>query len=108
MAVKKGESLYFIELDQVVYFKGEGSVIKAIDVKGKSNIICENSLLELQAKLSPSDFFRINRSEIVHKKYIRRIESYTKSSVAVYFQDNQISLVTSQSNTSAFREWLVN
>lgn len=54
----------------------------------------------------PIEFFRINRSELVNKKYIEKIERYSKNALTVKVKYYEKQLKTSQSNTVSFREWI--
>ncbi|HCU45349.1 MAG TPA: DNA-binding response regulator, partial [Sphingobacterium sp.] len=49
---------------------------------------------------------RINRSELICKKYVEKIERYNKNSLAVKLQGHQEYLKTSQTMTAAFRSWI--
>ncbi|WP_084184506.1 LytTR family transcriptional regulator DNA-binding domain-containing protein [Chryseobacterium ureilyticum] len=39
-----------------------------MDTAGKKYLLSESTLKEIENNLHPSEFFRINRSELVHKK----------------------------------------
>ncbi|MEO8934331.1 MAG: LytTR family DNA-binding domain-containing protein, partial [Xanthomarina sp.] len=58
------------------------------------------------ALINPLDFFRINRSELVSKKYIEKIERYNKNTLAIKMKKKEAYLITSQSRTPVFREWI--
>ncbi|PWN62816.1 LytTR family transcriptional regulator DNA-binding domain-containing protein [Chryseobacterium viscerum] len=60
----------------------------------------------MKKQLDPLAFFRINRSELVQKKHIERIERYNKNSLSIKIKGYKDHLITSQSNTSSFRKWI--
>ena len=72
----------------------------------KKHLLTQTTLKEIEEVVDSLKFFRINRSELINKKHIVKIEKYSKNSLAVKFSGYEKHLVTSQSNTKAFREWV--
>ena len=105
-AVSKKSEMYFIEADDILYFKAEEGVIFAFDIKGNRHTLPYRTLLDLENNIDPDRFFKINRAEIVQKRYINKISTRSKNSVYVHIESLSQSLVTSQSNTAMFREWI--
>lgn len=102
------KEIYFIETENIVFFRAEEGVVFAIDIFSKKHLLNQNTLKDIELLLEPEAFFRINRSEIVHKKHIQKIEKYSKNSLAIKLLEQEKHLVTSQSQTKEFREWLEN
>jgi len=105
--VRRSDGIYFVETATIVYLKADGPVFKAVDEAGKTHLLTDDSLNDIQVRLDPAHFFRINRSEIVQKRFVRKIDFYTKNSLAVYFSHTTDCLITSQSQTADFRKWLL-
>lgn len=105
-AVRSGQAITFVEVDDILYFTADEGVVFAIDQKGKRHWLTVSSLKEIEEVTDASCFFRINRSELVHRKYIERIERYTKNTLSLKMKDHPQYLVTSQGSTAAFRQWL--
>lgn len=105
-AVSKKSETYFIEIDDIIYFEAEEGLIFAYDKRGIKHILPVRTLVELEVSLNPDLFFKINRAEVVQKKYINKISSRSKNSVYVHIEAISQPLVTSQSNTARFREWI--
>jgi DNA-binding LytR/AlgR family response regulator len=105
-SVNSSKGIYFVETNEIVYFMASEGVIFAFDNKGRRHILSYCTLKEIEEIVDSMDFFRINRSELVHKKYIERIERYSKNTLAIKMEAMDKNLITSQSNTSSFREWL--
>ncbi|WP_083940653.1 LytR/AlgR family response regulator transcription factor [Rudanella lutea] len=105
--VKRSDGIYLLETATIVYVKADGPVLKAIDEAGRTHLITDDSLSNFQTKLDPAEFFRINRSEIVQKRFIRKIDYYTKNTLALYFTHSPDCLITSQSQTANFKKWLL-
>lgn len=105
--VKRPDGIYFLETASIVYIKADGPALKAVDEAGKTHLLSDDSLTDLQARLDPACFFRINRSEIVQKRFVRKIDAYTKNTLVVYVGPVADCFITSQSHTADFRRWLL-
>jgi DNA-binding LytR/AlgR family response regulator len=97
---------FFVDADIIAFFGASEGVVFAFDTMGKRHILNESTLKEIEEQLNPSDFFRINRSELISKHHVEKIERYTKNTLAVKMKGYTSHLTTSQSNTTAFREWI--
>ncbi|WP_336702190.1 LytTR family DNA-binding domain-containing protein [Chryseobacterium indologenes] len=104
--VSSYQGLYFINTEEISFFGAEEGVVFAFDTAGKKHLLNESTLKEIEMQLNPSDFFRINRSELVHKNHIERIERYNKNTLSVQIKGQKDHLITSQSNTPTFRKWI--
>ncbi len=98
--------MYFLETGNIVFFEADEGVIFAYDNRGQKHVLTETTLKEVEEQIRPEDFFRINRSEIISKTYIERIERYSKNSLAIKLKAYENYLKTSQNNTALFREWI--
>ena len=98
--------MYFVETEDILYFLAEEGVVFALDHKGNRHLLSCSTLKEVEEATDPAEFFRINRAEVVHRKYIERIERYSKNALSVKLKGHPGYLVTSQANTAGFRAWL--
>ncbi len=105
-AVNTAKETYFIETSQIQYFKAEDGVVMAIDQNNKNHLLAAATLKSVEDQLNPEDFFRINRSEIVHKLFVESIERYNKNTLAVKLKHQKNHLITSQQTTALFRHWI--
>ncbi|TGD58893.1 LytR/AlgR family response regulator transcription factor [Flavobacterium humi] len=105
-SVPSNQGTYFIETGDILFFAAEEGVIFAVDKHSKKHLLTQSTLKEIEEVLDKSDFFRINRSELANKKHIERMDRYTKNTIAIKLRGYEKYLVTSQSNTSLFREWI--
>ena len=105
-SINTNQGIYFLETENILFFEANEGVIFAYETKGKKHLLTETTLKEIEEQLNPLDFFRINRSEFVHKLYIEKIERYNKNTLAIKLKGFETYLKTSKSNTSAFREWV--
>ena len=104
--VNSHQGIYFLETESILFFGANEGVVFAYDRQEKKHLLTEPTLKEIEAQLDPSCFFRINRSELIHKPYIGTIERYNKNTFVIKLKGSGIYLKTSQSQTSLFREWV--
>jgi len=100
------QGIYFLDIENISFFEANDSVVYAFDTTGKKYLLNESTLKEIEEELNPSHFFRINRSELINKQHIEKIERYDKNTLAVKIKGNEKYLKTSQSSTAAFRAWI--
>jgi DNA-binding LytR/AlgR family response regulator len=105
-SINKNQGIYFLDIENISYFEAIEGVVFAYDIKGKKHLLTESTLKEIEKLLNSSEFFRINRSELISKQHVEKIERYTKNAVAVKIKGATSILKTSQSNTASFREWI--
>lgn len=105
-SVNTTQGIYFFETKDILLFEADEGVVFARDKTGKKHLLNVSTLKEIEIQLNPLEFFRINRSELVNKKFIERIERYSKNALALKIEGYERHLITSQSNTSLFREWI--
>ncbi|NHN26221.1 response regulator transcription factor [Flavobacterium jejuense] len=104
--INTSKEMYFLETEAILFFTTEEGVVFAIDKHSKKHLLTQTTLKEIEEVLDSSKFFRINRSDLVNKNHIVKIEKYSKNSLAVKLSGYEKHLVTSQSNTKAFRDWI--
>ncbi|GAB2618138.1 LytR/AlgR family response regulator transcription factor [Belliella aquatica] len=104
--INTAKGSYFLEVSNVSFFQAQDGIVKAIDLQGKSHLMPVATLKEIEEVLDPTKFFRINRAELVHQVAIERMERYGKNNLAIQLVGSDKKLVTSQSSTAAFREWV--
>lgn len=97
---------YFLETKEVLYFSAEAGLVYGNDASGKRHLMKEATLKEIENQVDPNHFFRINRSELVHKNFVIGTERYSKNSVALKMRGTERLLICSQSQTPAFLSWI--
>lgn len=100
------QKIYLLETSLISYFEAVEGVVFACEATGKKHLLREATLKEIEEKLNPNDFFRINRSEIVHKIFLEKVERYSKNNLAIKVKGFDQFLKTSQSMTAPFRDWM--
>ena len=104
--IKTHQGIYFLAIENIIFFEANEGVVFAYDTSGKKHLLSEATLKEIEERINPLDFFRINRSELISKLHIEKIERYNKNTLAVKLKGYNNHLKTSQSNTATFREWV--
>lgn len=104
--VHSNRGFFFIDVETIVFFAANKGIIFAFDTTGKKHLLNELTIKEIEEQLNPDDFFRINRSELISKQHVEKIERYTKNILAIKMKGYASLLKTSQSNTATFREWI--
>ena len=97
-----------IETLLIMGFIVQKEKVLAIDEKG-NGFPLEESLNQLELKLSKADFFRINRQCIIHRFYIHHFQLLSKTKVKVFMEEGFPNAFTeiSTKRLSRFRKWAV-
>lgn len=104
--IKTTSGIYFLKIMEILFFQANEGLVYAHDIAGKKHILSEPSLTTVENQLDKSQFFKINRSEVVNKKYVKKLERFSKNVVAIHLEDFSKLLKTSQTKTSSFNEWM--
>jgi len=105
-AFHSGTKTLFLETSTIAYFVAEDSVVFAVGAEQQRHLLAQSTLREVSKLLDPAMFFKINRGEMVNINFVERLERYNKNSIAIKLKGFSGFLVTSQSKTAAFREWV--
>jgi DNA-binding LytR/AlgR family response regulator len=105
-AIKTHKEIYFLKVEDIVCFQADNGIIFAFDKRNKRHIMPQTVFKDIELFLDPKKFFRINRSESVQRKFIDKIERYTKNTVSIYLNSESKIVRTSQNNTGEFNAWL--
>lgn len=104
--LRKGSSLSILAVKDILLIRAAQGVLLATDQQFQVHILTETHLGEVEEQLDPTEFFRLNRSDIVHINSIVRVEPYNKESVAVQLSCEAEPVISSKTRTAAFRKWL--
>ncbi|MCW8127356.1 LytR/AlgR family response regulator transcription factor [Microbulbifer halophilus] len=104
--LRKSQAQEVLPVTDIRCFRASGGVVVACDRNGEHHILVESSLSLIEPQLDPEQFFRLNRSDLVHIAVIKRIEPYGKESLAVITDVLEEPLITSRNRTASFRRWL--
>jgi len=106
--VQMGSRIKTLEEKDIAYFMADGKVQMVISKKGEKFFI-NQSLHDLEAKLNPKLFFRLNRKFIVRIDSIDEIITLSKSRLKVKLipeHENELDSVVSSEKSAAFKRWI--
>lgn len=104
-SVKVGDRLKTYSTDEILCFESSDKATSLVTLEGKSYVIDE-SLNQLEPKLSPKDFFRINRSHIIHYKSIQDMVSYSSSRIKINLKGLDKATIVSRERVKDFKTWI--
>jgi DNA-binding LytR/AlgR family response regulator len=102
--VKSTSGIYFLKVTDITFIQSNYGVVFAYDSSNKKHVLNQTTLKEIEEMINPSVFFKINRSELVNKSYIEKINRYTKNTVAIHIKTHVLK--TSQNSTAGFNSWM--
>lgn len=108
--VTYGETYLSIGVSEVAYFFSEDRYTYLVSKQDRKHIISYN-LTELESRLDPKDFFRINRKFIVSFSSIEKMSAHTKSRVKLQLKPAlpySMEAVVSVEKSGEFKKWLNN
>jgi two-component system, LytTR family, response regulator len=103
--VKVGDHIRSITIDQVLFFFADGRDVYLVTTQLRKFII-DFTLESLEEVLSPKNFFRANRSFILHIPFIQDVVVYSNSRLKISTQpvwDKEI--IVSREKVNEFKEW---
>jgi len=101
--VKDGERCWFVKLADIRLFEISGSYTR-IYFDGQRPLI-PRTLQQLEARLDPKVFFRINRQQIINLKWIAGIEPWFSNTLRLTLRDGP-EVEVSRQQSVRFRELL--
>ncbi|OGO79613.1 MAG: DNA-binding response regulator [Chromatiales bacterium RIFOXYA1_FULL_46_5] len=104
--LRKGQSLSILPVADILLIRAANGVLLATDKNNSVHILTEANLGDIESQLDPSEFFRLNRSDILHISSILQVEPYNKESVAVVLSCDKEPAISSKTRTALFRKWL--
>ena len=87
LVLKSKKKYYFLQVTNIKYITSSGYYVELF-TKTNERHVHRISMKELISKLDPIAFFRINRSVIIHKKYIHEVISEGIGDYSVVMNDN--------------------
>ncbi|WP_428742481.1 LytR/AlgR family response regulator transcription factor [Tenacibaculum sp.] len=104
--IKVGQHLKIIHIDEIECFYSEN---KATYIHTNSNrsYLIDNSLEHWQEQLDPEQFFRANRTFMVHINAIKDMVSYTNSRLQLKLHSyDETEIIVSRERVKDFKNWI--
>ncbi len=103
--IKKKTGIKILNIADVVSFEANGDFSLAYDNQSNKHVV-NYSIGDIEKKINPAQFFRINRSEIINIDYVDNIEPHFKNRLTIKLASRAEVVYTSSSKTPSFRTWL--
>ncbi|HEX2934346.1 MAG TPA: LytTR family DNA-binding domain-containing protein [Bacteroidales bacterium] len=104
--VSRGDSLIPVSSNEIAYFCAEDGIVFLVTNDNKRYII-NHTLEDLECKLNPSLFFRINRQFIVAFASIQKAHNYFNYKLKLdIVPDPQTEVIVSKTRTAEFKQWM--
>lgn len=104
--VKIGQHLKMISVDAIECFFSENKATHIHTIDNRSYLL-ENTLDQLEDKLQPETFFRVNRKFVVNINAIKDIIAYSNSRLKLKLQSYAESeIIVSRERVKDFKNWL--
>lgn len=102
---KKKNGIKLLETKTIICFEANGDFCLAFDSTASKHVI-NHSLSEIESKVDPTFFFRINRSQLINIDFIEKIDTHFKNKLSISMQQLSGPFLTSSAKTADFRKWL--
>ena len=106
--VTRGMQLMSIKSKDIAYFMAQDKYLFLYTKDGESYLY-EDTVSDLEVKLSKKDFFKINRKYIVKHSSIKSITKYSKNRIKLELDpasNSEELILVSSKNIVAFKGWL--
>ncbi|PQJ78434.1 LytR/AlgR family response regulator transcription factor [Polaribacter porphyrae] len=106
LSIKVGQHIKIIPIDEVECFYSENKSTY-IHTTDNRRYLLDNSLEYWQEQLNPEQFFRVNRTFVVHINAIKDIIAYTNSRLKLilnFYKEQEI--IVSRERVKDFKNWI--
>ena len=104
--IKVGQHIKIIHTDEIECFYSENKATY-IHTNGNRSYLIDNSLEYWEEQLDPEQFFRVNRTFIVHINAIKDIVSYTNSRLQLKLHTyEELEIIVSRERVKDFKSWI--
>jgi len=104
--VSKGDSMIPVNVNEIAYFFAEDKVVFLVRNDG-TRFIIPYSLEDLETKLDPATFFRVNRQYIVSVPSIRKVHHHFNYKLKIELTPlAEEDVIVSKSRTNEFKAWM--
>ncbi|EAQ41565.1 LytTR family DNA-binding domain-containing protein [Polaribacter sp. MED152] len=106
LSIKVGQHIKIIHIDEIECFYSENKSTY-IHTSENRNYLLDNSLENWQEQLDPEQFFRVNRTFIIHINAIKDIVAYSNSRLKLILHSyNEQEIIVSRERVKDFKNWI--
>tara|TARA_R110002073_G_scaffold8207_1_gene45663 strand:- start:102524 stop:103282 length:759 start_codon:yes stop_codon:yes gene_type:complete len=104
--IKIGQHIKIIHVDEIECFYSENKATY-IHTNANRNYLIDGSLENWEDQLDPEQFYRVNRTFIVHINAIKDIVAYTNSRLKLILHSyNEAEIIVSRERVKDFKNWI--
>jgi len=104
--VNRSDSMFPLKAEEIACFYAEEKAVFILTNDNKRYII-SHTLEELEAKLDPRKFFRVNRQFIASADAVKKVHNYFNFKLKVELSpDPGFEVIVSRSRTADFKAWM--
>jgi two-component system, LytTR family, response regulator LytT len=103
---KVGQRLFFVQADEVAFFSADNKIVFLTD-RESNKFVINATIDKLEGELNPKDFFRVNRSTIIHAGVLEQIKPYANNRLKLQLKNITTAdeIIISRERVQAFKEW---
>lgn len=106
ITIKIGQHLKIITVNEIECFFSENKSTYIHTIENR-NYLLDNSLEYWQEQLDPAQFFRVNRTFIVHINSIKDIVAYSNSRLKLILDSyKDVEIIVSRERVKDFKSWI--
>lgn len=106
LSIKIGQHIKIIHIQEVECFYSENKSTYIHTIENR-NYLLDNSLENWQEQLDPEQFFRVNRTYIIHINAIKDIVAYSNSRLKLILHSyNEQNIIVSRERVKEFKNWI--
>ena len=106
LSIKIGQHIKIIHIQEVECFYSENKSTYIHTLENR-NYLLDNSLENWQEQLDPEQFFRVNRTYIIHINAIKDIVAYSNSRLKLILHSyNEQNIIVSRERVKEFKNWI--
>lgn len=105
--LKQGQRWISVETHEIAWFSADGKICFARTWDNRRFLV-DYTLEELSQMLNPADFYRVNRSYLVHAKAVTSIEPYFGGKLLLHLspKTEHNDVVVPKQKANAFKVWM--
>lgn len=106
LTIKIGQHIKIIHIDEIECFYSENKATYVHTIANR-NYLIDGSLENWEDQLDPEQFYRVNRTFIVHINVIKDIVAYTNSRLKLILHSySEAEIIVSRERVKDFKSWI--
>jgi DNA-binding LytR/AlgR family response regulator len=106
LLVKRGQQMSYVKTQSVAYAYADGKLCRAVDFQGNKYLL-ETTLSQLEEKLQPNKFYRINRQLLVNIDAVVKVYNWLGGRLKLELSlPAEAETLVSRERVNGFKEWL--